>query len=234
LAARRSLTRLRAGALSLVLAVLVGGGIAVGPWLLWGDRADYSHVVSIRSAGEYQSPDLLEKAWALPVARLYRSGMVFQQNASFCGPTSLVNVLHSQGKTGNQDSILADTDILTVAGMLPGGLTLDELAGLARQKLGNKVTVLRDLDLPSFRQHMLRTNDSSRRYVVNFSRGPLFGSGSGHHSPIAGYLPDEDLVLVLDVNRNFGPWLVSSRRLHEAMNTVDPTAGEKRGLLLIE
>jgi hypothetical protein len=81
---------------------------------------------------------------------------------------------------------------------------------------------------------MLQANDPSRRYVVNFSRGPLFGSGSGHHSPIAGYLPDEDLVLVLDVNRNFGPWLVKSQRLREAMNTVDPTVDVKRGLLLVE
>jgi hypothetical protein len=228
------MTRLRAGVLSLVVAVLVGGGVAVGPWLLWGDRADYSYVVSISSAHEYQSPDLLEKAWALPVARLYRAELVFQQNASFCGPASLVNVLHSRGETGDQESILAGTDIFTVAGMLPGGLTLDELAQLARQKLGRNVTVLRDLDLPSFREHLLLANDPASRYVVNFSRGPLFGSGSGHHSPIAGYLTDDDLVFVLDVNRNFGPWLVKSQRLHEAMNTVDPTVDVKRGLLLIE
>ena len=229
------MTRLRRVFLPLALvALLLGGGIAVGPWLLWGDRADYSHVVSISSAREYQSPELLEKAWALPVARLYRAELVFQQNASFCGPASLVNVLHSQGKTGDQQSILAGTDILTFAGMLPGGLTLDELAEVATQTLGSKVTVLRDLEVSRFRWHMLHANDPSRRYVVNFSRGPLFGSGSGHHSPIAGYLPDEDLVLVLDVNRRFGPWLVKSQRLHEAMNTVDPTANEKRGLLLIE
>jgi hypothetical protein len=227
--------RVRSAVLSFALAALVlGGAVTVGPWLLWGDRADYSHVTSISGTSEYRSPVLLEKAWALPVARLYRPGVEFQQNASFCGPASLVNVLHSRGEAGGQETILAGTGIWTVAGMLPGGLTLDELAVLAKQRLGSKVTVLRDLDLPSFRRHMLQANDPSRRYVVNFSRGPLFGSGSGHHSPIAGYLPDEDLVLVLDVNRNFGPWLVKSQRLREAMNTVDPTVDVKRGLLLVE
>jgi hypothetical protein len=70
--------------------------------------------------------------------------------------------------------------------------------------------------------------------VVNFTRGPLFGAGGGHHSPIAGYLVDEDLVLVLDVNEKYGPWLVKSARLYEAMNTLDTGAHKKRGLLLIE
>jgi hypothetical protein len=179
--------RVRSAVLSFALAALVlGGAVTVGPWLLWGDRADYSHVTSISGTSEYQSPVLLEKAWALPVARLYRPGVEFQQNASFCGPASLVNVLHSRGEAGGQETILAGTGIWTVAGMLPGGLTLDELAVLAKQRLGSKVTVLRDLDLPSFRRHMLQANDPSRRYVVNFSRGPLFGSGSGHHSPNCG------------------------------------------------
>jgi hypothetical protein len=58
--------------------------------------------------------------------------------------------------------------------------------------------------------------------------------GGGHHSPIAGYLADQDLVLVLDVNRKYGPWLVQSARLYDAMNTVDTGSGKKRGLLLIE
>lgn len=70
--------------------------------------------------------------------------------------------------------------------------------------------------------------------MVNFTRGPLFGTGGGHHSPIAGYLVDEDLVLVLDVNEEYGPWLVKSERLYEAMNTLDTGAKKKRGLLLIE
>lgn len=221
--------------LSIGLAVLLAAGsVAILPPLLLGDHVDYSQIVSIKDAREYQDPALLEKAWALPVATLYRPQIDFQRNASVCGPTSIANVLHSLHRPGDQSTILEGTGISTVLGYLPEGVTLDELAGIAQQKVGGKVTVLRELDLAAFREHLRHTNDTSRRYVINFTRGPLFGKGGGHHSPIAGYLVDEDLVLVLDVNEKYGPWLVKSARLYEAMNTVDTSARKKRGLLLIE
>jgi hypothetical protein len=94
------------------------------------------------------------------------------------------------------------------------------------------VTVLRDLTPESFRDHMRLSNDPNRRYVVNFTRRPIFGAGGGHHSPIGGYLEAEDLVFVLDVNEDFKPWLIESSRLYAAVNTLD--GGKKRGLLLIE
>jgi hypothetical protein len=130
--------------------------------------------------------------------------------------------------------MLEDTGITTVMGYLPGGVTLDQLAKIANQKVSKRITLLRDLDLAAFREHLRLANDTARRYVVNFTRGPLFGTGGGHHSPIAGYLVDEDLVPILDVNESYGPWLVKSARLYEAMNTLDAGAAKKRGLLLIE
>jgi hypothetical protein len=215
-------------------ALLLGGSAAILPSLTPEGHADYARIVSIRESHDYQDPALLEKAWALPVAATYQAGIDFQRNASVCGPTSLVNVLHSLKQPGNQESILQGTNFSTVLGYLPEGLTLDQLADIARQKLRSKIIVLRDLDLSAFREQLRHVNDPSRRYVINFSRGPLFGTGGGHHSPIAGYLSREDLVLVLDVNKKYGPWLVKPERLYEAMNTIDTTAGKKRGLLLIE
>jgi Phytochelatin synthase len=215
-------------------ALLLGGSAVVLPSLISAGNADYAHVVSIKETREYQDPALLKKAWALPVAAAYQSDIDFQGNASVCGPTSLVNVLHSLKQPGNQESILQGTNFSTVLGYLPEGLTLDQLADIARMKLQKKVTVLRDMDLTAFREQLSHVNDPSRRYVINFTRGPLFGTGGGHHSPIAGYLNEEDLVLVLDVNRKYGPWLVRSERLYEAMNTVDTSAQKKRGLLLIQ
>lgn len=50
----------------------------------------------------------------------------------------------------------------------------------------------------------------------------------------AGYLADEDLALVVDVSENYRPWLAHPGRLYEAMNTVDPRSGIKRGLMMIE
>src|SRR5271169_688588 len=217
-----------------VLALLFGGSVAIVSPMLPGGRAEYSHVVSIKESHEYQNPELLDQAWALPVAALYQPGIDYQRNASVCGPTSIVNVLHSLQQPGHQENILQGSGLSTVLGYLPLGVTLGQLADIARQKLGRKVGVLRDLDLAGFREQMRHTNDLSRRYVVNFSRGPLFGTGGGHHSPIAGYLADADLVLVLDVNKKYGPWLVKSERLYEAMNTLDPGTRKKRGLLLIE
>ena len=215
-----------------VLVALAGTAIVLPP-LLWGDGVDYSRVTSIKSAHEYQDPALLAKAWALPVAAKYHSEIDFQGNGSFCGPTSLVNVMRSLGLGGDQKTVLAGTDVSTFLGFLPGGITLDRLATVAQQRLGQNVTVLRDLDLPTFRENLRLTNDPSRRYVVNFTRGPLFATGGGHHSPIAGYLSEEDLAFVLDVNKKYGPWLVKPERLYEAMNTVDRSAGKKRGMLLV-
>jgi len=229
------MTRTRKALLSIGAAgaLLGGAAVAIQP-LLRGDGVEYPGVVSIQAAREFQDGALLERAWALPVARLYRQRLDYQRNASFCGPASVVNVMRSLGVEGDQETVLAGTSVPTFLGFLPGGLTLDELADLARKKVTAKVTVLRDLDREGFRAQLRRANDPSARYVVNFARGPLFGHGGGHHSPIAGYLAEDDLVLVLDVNAKYKPWLVPSDRLYDAMNTIDRSVGRKRGLLLIE
>lgn len=229
------MTRAKKALLSVgIVVALLGGAVAVLPPLLWGDRVDYSRVASIERTREYQDPALLARALALPVAARYAAAIDYQRNPSFCGPTSLVNVMRSLGLAAEQRTILDGTETRTVLGLLPGGLTLDELAAIARRKLQRKVTVLRDLDLPMLRAQLRRSNDPAVRYVANFSRGPLFGRGGGHHSPIAGYLEAEDLALVLDVNRKYRPWLVRPERLLEAITTVDRGAGKARGLLLIE
>jgi hypothetical protein len=215
-------------------ALLAGGSAVILPTFISEGRADDARVVSIKETRDYQDPALLKKAWALPVAAAYQADIDFQKNGSVCGPASLVDVLHSLKQPASEESILQGSGFSTVMGYLPEGLSLDQLAAIARQKLQGKVTVLRDLDLAAFREQLNHVNDPTRRYVINFTRGPLFGTGGGHHSPIAAYLKQEDLVLVLDVNKKYGPWLVKPDRLYEAMNTVDATAQKKRGLLLIE
>ena len=112
------------------------------------------------------------------------------------------------------------------------GLTLDQLATVARKHTSRKVTVLRGLSAAAFREQMRLSNDPKRRYVINFTRKPIFGGGGGHHSPIGGYLEKEDLVFVLDVNRDYGPWLIERDRLFAAQDTLD--GDKKRGMLRIE
>lgn len=215
----------------MTIALLAAAGLA------YVTRPDprYADVASIEADAWYHEQAHLERAWALPVAASYRARFDPQRNGSFCGPTSIVNVVRSTGGDADQDHVLEGTDIETVAGFLPGGITLDQLAELARARLpGRTVTVHRDLDRDAFRALLRRANDPAVRMIVNFHRGPLFARGGGHHSPIGGYLEDEDLVFVLDVNDDYDPWLARTERLYDAVDTIDPATGQERGIVVIE
>lgn len=143
--------------------------------------------------------------------------------------------MRSFGTSASQDTVLDGLNVTTIFGLLPGGLTLDELSHIARARLKpREVIPRRPRTLAEFRLYLRRSNDPERRVIVNFHRGPLFGEGGGHHSPIGGYLAEEDLVLVLDVNREFRPWLVEPERLYEAVNTIDPSSKRARGLLVVQ
>jgi hypothetical protein len=175
---------------------------------------------------------LLTRAFELPVAKSYGRELEWQTNGSTCGPASVANALRSfDGEPHSEDAVLEGTG-LCQTGMCFMGLTLDQLAFVAEQKTDRRVVVRRDLSPEQFREELILSNDPYRRVIINFSRKPIFGAGGGHHSPIGGYLEKEDLVLVLDVNEVYQPWLVERERLYEAMDTLD---GEhKRGLLIIE
>jgi hypothetical protein len=175
---------------------------------------------------------MIARAWQLPAASAFKGEVIWQSNGSMCGPASVANALRSLGESAASESaVLAGTGRCWT-GVCILGLTLDELADLARAKTKRTVTVLRGLTPAEFQMHLKRTNESGHRYIINFTRKEIFGAGTGHHSPIGGYLEVEDLVFVLDVSRDFQPWLIERERLFRAMDTLD---GErKRGMLLIE
>lgn len=208
-----------------VLVALAGAGIGV---LAMGPPQASPEAIETSVT---RAPALMSQANALPVAATIAPGLAFQSNPSLCGPASLANVLRSFGEEEQTAAQVLDGSGLCWTGYCIMGLTLDELAGLAQSRTERKVSVLRDLTLDEFRDHMRHANDPDRRYVINFSRKPIFGAGAGHHSPIGGYLADRDMVYVLDVNRAYGPWLIETDRLFAAMDTLDGDA--KRGLLLI-
>ena len=223
--------RLRKALLALVLIVVV---LFAALFIKIRFFQPHFDVVSIKTLPAYQNATLLERAWTLPVARTFLHELDFQSNGSICGPTSVANIFRSLG-----EGPVTPRAVLEGSGKCPldfclNGLTLDELADIARSKSRRSVTVLSGLSLDEFRMHMHHTNDAHRRYLVNFQRGLLFGQGYGHHSPIAGYLEDRDLVFVLDVNAKFGPWLVPTDRLYNAVSAPDPRSGKPRGLLLIQ
>ena len=221
-----------------VVLALVGAlalAIAGGAWFLQRSDHDprYANVVSISQTSAYQDGALLARAWALPVAALYRAGgYEYQGNPSFCGPTSAANVAQSLGASLDQNAVLSGTSIKPFLGFVPG-VTLDQEAEIIRAATGEPVEVLRGLEIEAFRIHLRQSNDPAFRYVVNFNRAPLWGSGHGHISPILGYLEAEDLVFVGDVNEDYQPFLVAAERLLEAMNTTDTSTGKMRGLLRV-
>jgi phytochelatin synthase len=178
-----------------------------------------------------RSEALLNRGWELPVAQTFKPALLWQSNPSTCGAASLANVFRSLSEPRTERQLLARTNRCWF-GICVVGLRLDELAEVAKAHTTRKITVLRDLSPEQFRSLLRSANDPSRRLIVNFSRKPIFGSGGGHHSPIGGYLENEDLVFVLDVNRKFQPWLVERSRLFAAVDTLD--GEKKRGALLFE
>lgn len=221
------------GTLALLLALAGVAAATIGPLLF--ERNAYAHIVSAERRADFRDPALLAAAWALPTARLYpRQSYELQDNPSFCGPASLANVLRSMGRDMSQHRAIDGSDYEPWFGILIGGMTIDELADLARERSGRQVAVIRSPSLAAFRAEMAQTNDPALRYIVNFHRGPIFGRGHGHHSPVLGYLADRDLVLVGDVNADYRPFLISSERLWRAANTIDSATGRARGLIRID
>ena len=226
------LARRLAIALGVLLLALVGlAAVEIGPLLFAPNQ--YAGTPSIERNPVYRDAALLRRAWALPVALAYRrGGFEYQNNPSFCGPTSVANVLRSLGVSANQTDVIAGTRYDPWFGVLLGGLTLDQAADLLALRLDGPVQTARGLDAARFRTFLRRSNDPEVRIIANFHRGPLFGRGHGHLSPILGYLEREDLVLVGDVNAAYRPFLVPSEKLLAAINTIDDATGRGRGLII--
>jgi hypothetical protein len=174
-----------------------------------------------------RDPVLLARAWALPAARRY-APLLSQGFNAICGPTSVANVLRSMGvKTGRNP--------FSRFGLR--AMSLDDVTSESARVVpaGWRVVSVRPQSVEALRAELRRANDDDRRLIANFSRAPLFGHGGGHHSPIGGYLEDEDLAFVLDINRGYGPWLVSTQHLFEATSTTaDWATGLTRGLARFE
>ena len=217
---------------SFILAVIAGVGLLCGAaFLIVGPSPVSPHAIQ---SSVVRTPALIDSAWKLPVAATFNANLDWQSNASRCGPASVANTFRSIGEEETTEAeVLAGTGKCWT-GFCIVGLTLDELADVAQAKTGRKVSVLRNLSADEFREHMKHANDPGRRYIINFTRETIFGAGSGHFSPIGGYLEAEDLVFVLDVNERYKPWLIERERLFSAMDTIDSDGDKKRGLLLIE
>lgn len=225
----------RARLAALSIALLLCGGVWLWPVIRLQLLPNaYDQVVSIEAQTDYRDATLMGRAWHLPVARAFdRAHYVYQDNQSFCGPASAANLLRSIGIEATQQGAIDGTKFDPWFGVLIGGMTIDDLAELLALKTDRSVEVLRDLSLAAFRKKLAAANDPAFRMIVNFHRGPLFGRGHGHFSPVLAYLDDQDLVLVGDVNADYKPFLVSAERLWRATDTIDDETGQERGLIIV-
>jgi Phytochelatin synthase len=108
-----------------------------------------------------RTPELVERAWRLPVAATFDRQLIWQSNGSRCGPAAVANAYRSLGEaaiTGGE--VLAGTGRCWT-GVCILGLTLDELADVARANTSRKITVLRDLSEEQFREHLRRYSITS-------------------------------------------------------------------------
>lgn len=181
---------------------------------------------SFEDTAAYRDRVLIEEAIRAPVARAYLGqAFEYQPSGPFCGPTSVRNVLNSMEHGVNRLVATREIDAR--------GSTLDEEASLLERQSNAPVVLRRDLDFATFKTILQGANDPRQRLIINFHRAPMFARGAGHFSPILAYLSAQDLVLVGDVNPSYGIYLVESRRLFEAMDTVDPATGQKRGIVAV-
>eukprot|EP00241_Pyramimonas_parkeae_P016477 CAMPEP_0114327318 /NCGR_PEP_ID=MMETSP0059-20121206/30232_1 /TAXON_ID=36894 /ORGANISM="Pyramimonas parkeae, Strain CCMP726" /LENGTH=522 /DNA_ID=CAMNT_0001456427 /DNA_START=283 /DNA_END=1851 /DNA_ORIENTATION=- len=68
--------------------------------------------------------------------------------------------------------------------------------------------------------------------IVSYSRKIFLQTGDGHFSPIGGYHPERDMILILDVARfKYPPHWVKLESLWESMRHVDKSSGLSRGYM---
>ena len=116
------------------------------------------------------------------------------------------------------------------------GIDLDTLACLARCNHATAVVHRPDGGADGDDAVRLRAavRDATRGpgavLIAAYDRAALGQTGTGHYSPIGGYHPGRDLVLLLDVARfKYPPHWVPVERLAAAMRPLDPATGRPRG-----
>ena len=165
--------------------------------------------------------------------------MSTQDETTYCGLTSLVIVLNalavdpmkvwkSPWRWYHENTLVCDSQ-LSLKFIRHHGMTLDQVAATARlNSLGERVTHLTgSFTVDSFRKLVTEYSKRDDAFLVfNFSRGTLQQTAGGHISPMGGYHPGKDLVLILDVARFKYPlYWAPLPLLYEAMKKVDHASG---------
>ncbi len=117
------------------------------------------------------------------------------------------------------------------------GMTLQTLHCLAQCNGAQSVRHYGDaISVENFREDAQTTCSSaeSRVLLLSYDRKTVRQSGSGHFSPVGGYNPDSDMLLILDVARfKYPPHWLPLQMVYEALQPLDSDSGRCRGYLLL-
>lgn len=89
--------------------------------------------------------------------------------------------------------------------------------------------------LEQFREKVVEYSKRDDAFLIlSYSRKTVNQTGDGHFSPVGGYHPKRDLILILDTARfKYPPHWISLELLWEAMHALDKTTGKPRGYLSV-
>ncbi|EFP77364.1 uncharacterized protein PGTG_03320 [Puccinia graminis f. sp. tritici CRL 75-36-700-3] len=181
------------------------------------------------------------------------SQLVTQHEPAFCSLATLCTVLNALEVDPKQvwkhpwrwfDQEMLDSD-QSLESIRKNGITLAEFNSMARRNglaltsrsppTGNQEDVMYQSGLQEFRSHVAKvTSQSSAFLIVSFCRESLGQTGTGHFSPVAGYSPEHDQVLVLEVARfKYPSYWVGLEDLYKSMIPIDPVSQRPRGYTIL-
>lgn len=178
------------------------------------------------------------------------SEFISQKNLTFCSIASSVMVLNALKVTAphdpaygkysmfTQENFFTDPvkKILSIDQVTQKGSTLDQISEALRTfGVTVKTFHANKSSLKKFRKLVKNTINKQQGYIiVNYLRTGVGQEGGGHMSPIAGYDPKTDRILLLDVARyRYPPVWVQTQDLWNAMNTQDSDSKAFRGYVLV-
>ncbi len=173
-----------------------------------------------------------------------------QSTQSYCSVASAITVLNAMPITKPVDPMYAPyayftqsnfftpdvSKIISAQTVLEMGMTRGEMVKVLTAEGVHAATVAGDIIKEKALRTLLKKSlgDDGQYVLVNYLRAKLGQAGSGHWSVLAAYDAKSDKVLILDVAKyKYPPVWISIRTLLDAINTLDTTSMQSRGLVLV-
>lgn len=168
-----------------------------------------------------------------------------QEEPTFCGLSSLVMLLNAlevdPGRIWKSpwrwyhESML--DSCISMKDAIKEGINFNQFVQLAESHgLQTLSKMVDDKDSEeSFRKVIqMCTQQEQCLMCLSYSREVLSQTGDGHFSPVGGYHPERDLILILDTARfKYPPHWIPLSLMFQAMQAKDMTTGKPRGYVVL-